>query len=65
VLTSISTFIVNTSIASSSGPNVTALDEDNNKKASEELRHTNLLVVPLNLYSFVCQVQDLIEKMGN
>jgi hypothetical protein len=47
---------LNTSIAFSSRPNVTALDEDDNKKASEELWHTDLLVVPLNLYSFVCQI---------
>ncbi len=41
------------SIASSFGPNVAALDEDDNKKVGEELRHANLPVVPLNPYSFV------------
>ncbi len=56
VFASINTFVLNTSIAFSSRPNVTALDEDDNKKASEELWHTDLLVVPLNLYSFVCQI---------
>ncbi len=63
VLTLINTSIVNTSITSSSGSNVAALDGDNNKKVGEELRHVNLPVVLLSPYRFVHQVQDLIEKL--
>jgi hypothetical protein len=44
---------MNTSIASSSRPNVVALDEDDNKKVSEELQGVDLLVVPLSPYNFV------------
>jgi hypothetical protein len=53
VLTSINMSIVNTSIASSFGPNVLALDGDDSKKTGEELQFTDLLVVPLRLCSFV------------
>ncbi len=53
VLASINTSIVNTSITSTIGPNVIALNGDNNKKIGEELRCANLLVDPLSPYSFV------------
>jgi hypothetical protein len=49
----INTSIMNTSITSSYGLNVAALDEDVNKNVGQELKHANLLVVLLNSYSFV------------
>ncbi len=53
VLASINTSVMNTSIASSSRPNVVALNEDNNKNVSEELQGVDLLIVPLSPYNFV------------
>jgi hypothetical protein len=53
VFASISTSVVNMSIASSFEPNVTALDENDGKKVGEELQCVNLLIVPLNPYGFV------------
>jgi hypothetical protein len=56
---------VNTSIASSSRLNVAVLNEDDNKKTDEELQCADLTIVPLSLYSFVCQIQDLVEKTSD
>jgi hypothetical protein len=53
---------MNTSIAFSSRLNVVVLNEDDNKKIGEELRRVNLLIVLLSSYSFVRQIQDLVEK---
>ncbi len=63
VLTLINTSIINTSVTSSFGSNVAALDGDDNKRVGEELRCVDLLVVPLSPYRFVHQVQDPIEKL--
>jgi hypothetical protein len=46
--------MMNTLITSSSGLNVVALDEDDNKKVNEELQRVDLFIVPLSPYSFVC-----------
>ncbi len=54
MLASINTSIMNTLITSSYGLNVVALDEDNNKKVSEELQRVDLFIIPLSPYSFVC-----------
>jgi hypothetical protein len=56
VFASISTSVVNMSIASSFEPNVTALDENDGKKVGEELQCVNLFIVPLNLYGFVYRI---------
>ncbi len=53
VFTLINTSVINTSIASSSRPNVIALDEDDNKKVGEEWQSADLPIVLLNPYSFV------------
>jgi hypothetical protein len=65
VLTLINTSNVNTSIVSSSGPNVVTLNEDDSKKIGEELRRANLPIVPLNSYSFIHGIQDPVEKMSD
>ncbi len=62
MFTSINTFVVNTSITSSFGLNVGALNGDNNKKIGEKLQHVDLPIVPLSPYRFVHQVQDPIKK---
>jgi hypothetical protein len=64
VLTLINTSNANTSIVSSSRPNVVTLNEDDNKKTGEELRRANLPIVPLNSYSFIHGIQDLVKKMS-
>ncbi len=62
MLTLVNMSIMNTSIAFSSRLNVVVLNEDDNKKIGEELRRVNLLIVLLSSYSFVRQIQDLVEK---
>jgi hypothetical protein len=57
--------VVNTSITSSSRLNVAVLNEDDNKKVGEELRRADLPIVPLSSYSFVHQIQDPVEKIGD
>ncbi len=65
MFTLVITYVVNTSIASSSRLNVAVLNEDDNKKTDEELQCADLTIVPLSLYSFVCQIQDLVEKTSD
>jgi hypothetical protein len=65
VLTLVNMSIMNTSIASSSRLNVVALNEDDSKKVGEELRRADLRIVPLSLYSFVCQIQDPVKKTSD
>ncbi len=65
MLTLVNTSIINTSIAFSIGPNVAALDGEDNKKTSEKLQGIDLPVDPLSLYNFVCQVQGLVEKTSD
>lgn len=62
VLAFVNTSIINTSIASSTAPNVPPLDAKESQRANEELWDIHTWIDLLSPYSFVGQIKDLVEK---